>query len=98
MDVFARTLVAVDGSSPSEAAVRLALQMAGAERHAIRIVTVLERESGAMRTEATACPKALAVAVATARARGTEVEAALRIGDPSTRSSKKPTPGTRRAS
>jgi len=80
MDVFARTLVAVDGSSPAEVAVRLALQLAGTGRRAIRIVTVLERDTGATQSEAAACREALATAVATARARGTEVETALRNG------------------
>ena len=78
VDVFARVLVAVDGSEPSEAGVRLALRIVAAPDGCIRFVSVCEPAA----PDDTVYREALARAMEAARAATAEASTALRSGRP----------------
>jgi nucleotide-binding universal stress UspA family protein len=85
MEVFTRVLVAVDGSPPSAAAVRLALQVGAlGSQPSLRFVTVCEPavvEYGVTPlVEEDACREVLDAACAEARATGLTPTATMRIG------------------
>jgi predicted phosphoribosyltransferase/nucleotide-binding universal stress UspA family protein len=85
MEVFTRVLVAVDGSPPSDAAVRLALQIAAAgPRPSLRFVTVFEPSAvafGIMPQELeAACRATLDAACTAAREAGLEATSVMREG------------------
>jgi nucleotide-binding universal stress UspA family protein len=81
-------LVAVDGSPPSDAAVRVALQLGSAgSKRTIRFVSAFERGTGldaALQAEHDACRSVLDAALSAARAAGLEATSSTRAGSPAT--------------
>ena len=96
MDLLARILVAVDGSSPSEAAVRLALRLAAPRHDMVSFVSVFERDEliglygadglsvsslpEALSAAETRCESALDGATAAAAIAGVDAATVLRTG------------------
>jgi nucleotide-binding universal stress UspA family protein len=80
MDVFSRMLVAVDGSPPSDAAVRLAVHLAiSGPKPLIRFVSVADRAAFAGRLEGE-CREAVDAACAQARTAGIEATPCVLTG------------------
>jgi nucleotide-binding universal stress UspA family protein len=98
MGIFSRILIAVDGSEPSNAAMRTALRLAAADRAELRFIAVFERDAliGRCSTDAvsglavgdvldaaeTECREALDTALQAAEASGLDATTIMRNGLP----------------